>query len=267
MTEESIFRSIFEDLFRIGKETAPRGLKVWEIENYNYELGPYQRFCSFKARNLNVDYIKKEFMWYLKGDKFDLSILEHAKIWKDLVNEDGSINSNYGQYIFAGPMQFDIVVNTLKEDKDSRRAIMTILQPYHLEMKTKDVPCTISISFRIRENKLNMTVRMRSQDAVFGMGNDAPAFSFIHEMIYNALLRHYPDLEMGNYYHSVDSFHVYERHFEMVGNIDSTQLNSEFVPIECPRISGPDEVDWLRRYQEMPVEIPVQYQFSRWLFS
>ena len=32
-----------------------------------------------------------------------------------------------------------------------------------------------------------MTVRMRSQDAIFGMTNDAANFSFIHEMIYVTL--------------------------------------------------------------------------------
>lgn len=270
MSEETKFRNIFQDLSTKGKLVKPRNMWVKEIENYNYELKRYWRFCSFTARKLNLTYIKKEFQWYLRANKFDTSIIDHAKMWKDLVNADGSINSNYGQYIFGetdGKLSsFDMAIAELRADKDSRRALMMILQPYHLAMETKDVPCTISIGFRIRSDKLNMTVRMRSQDAVFGMGNDAPCFSFIHEMMLNALRQYYPDMKQGTYYHSADSFHVYERHFDMV---DEIALKGKFVEIECPRISGPDEVRFLRGYwknETMPL-IPKQFRFSRWLLE
>lgn len=265
MSEVTVFNNIFNDLAYKGQFVKPRGLIVIEIENYNYELGPYQRFCNFKSRKLNLDYIKQEFLWYLKGDPKDLSILQHAKIWSNLVNEDGTINSNYGQYIFGEDNQFDLVIKTLKEDKDSRRAMMVILNSKHLHSKTKDVPCTISIGFRIRNNKLNMTVRMRSQDAIFGMGNDAPTFSFIHEMVYISLKEFYPDLKLGNYYHSADSFHVYDRHFEMLNNI---VRGDEFIQIDCPKISGPDEVRFMRKYRlDISSDVPKEFKFVRWLLT
>src|SRR5574343_84396 len=202
-TDEILFRQIFIDLATNGKEAAPRGQKIIEIENYSYTLPARVRFCNFESRKLNLDYVKREFLWYLRGNKMDKEILNHAKMWTDLVNYDGSINSNYGQYIFskkAGQKssQFDYVVDALKKDKDSRRASIMILNRDHLLSTTRDYPCTYSLNFRIRDNKLNMTVHMRSQDAVFGMGNDAPCFSFIHEMIYVAVRDlAYPELEMG----------------------------------------------------------------------
>jgi hypothetical protein len=118
------------------------------------------------------------------------------------------------------------------------------------------------------------------------MGNDAPCFSFIHEMLLNALREYFPSLEYGTYHHSADSFHVYERHFEMMEKIAFT---SPYVSIECPRISGPDEVRYLRgvgwaelsaqKYsiesEKRPVllcdevgnEISEEFQFTRWLTS
>lgn len=273
MNEEVVFRKIYRDVVSRGTFVSPRGQRVLEIENYTYELPAFVKFQSFESRKLNIQYIKDELLWYIRGDKFDLSITEKAKIWQQIVNSDMSINSNYGQYIFSGVKQFDNVVKTLSDDRDSRRGSMMILQEAHLVSDTKDVPCTYALNFRIRDNNLNMSVHMRSQDAIYGMGNDAPAFSFIHEMMLNALRRSYPDLMCGTYFHCADSFHVYERHFQMLEKLSGLNVQTKdelkdwrpdlYEKIECPRISGPDEVDFLRKL--VFDDVPPQFKFVRWL--
>lgn len=259
--EHEEFLNVFK-AFDNGKRVSPRGQLINELENFSYTLSPFVRFQNFKCRKLNIAYIKREFLWYLRGDKHDLSICEHAKLWKDIVNTDGTINSNYGQYIFGSINQFDNVVKILKDDKDSRRGSIVILNSGHLLSDTKDVPCTYSINFRIRNNELNMSVMMRSQDAIFGMGNDCPTFSFIHEMMFNVLKETYPELRIGNYNHTTNSFHVYERHFKMLETILS---GDEFTVIDCPKINGNDEVEFLRNLDF--TNIPDQFSFTKWLTS
>lgn len=259
------FLHIYEDIFENGKELSPRGLLIKELENANYELPPYVRFASFGPRKLSLKYIKREFLWYLKGDRYDTSITEHASMWKGLINKDGGINSNYGQYINK---QFDNVIKTLKGDKDSRRASIMILQAEHLLSETNDYPCTYALNFRIREGQLNMTVHMRSQDAVFGMGNDAPAFSMVQEMVYVTLRDTYPDLVMGNYHHFADSLHVYEKHFPMVQAIIDNPEDYQY--IDVPRISSKEEVDFLRNTDlsvrgDSRTVPPMQFKFAWWL--
>lgn len=276
MTSQSeiAFRDIYRQLLTQGKQCSPRGQLVLEVENFNYTLPPYVRFPNFSSRKLSLNYIKNEVLWYLRGNREDLSILKHAKMWQSLVNPhsrdstdvtpgpsgSGTINSNYGQYAFGSVSppshvrrmypsniytQFDAVIDCLTKDKDSRRASITILQPYHLLMETNDVPCTYSLNFRIRDDKLNMSVHMRSQDAVFGMGNDAPAFSILQEMVYVTLRdTAYPDLQLGEYHHIADSFHVYERHFDMLHTI--VKLNDQYHEAPCPKIESIDEVRHLR---------------------
>jgi thymidylate synthase len=276
MNSEYIFRHIYTDLIEKGKRTSPRGQKSIEIENYTYNLPPYVRFTNFESRKFNLNYIKTEFLWYLRGDKFDTSIINHAKMWGNLINSDGSINSNYGQYVFRDvPIsQFDNVVNQLKKDKDSRRASIMILSKDHLLSDTNDVPCTYAINFRIRKNALNMSVRMRSQDLFWGMANDAPAFSFVHEIMLNILREFYPDLEYGNYHHSADSAHVYERHFNLLEKI--TGLNIEFkdkisgqldayTEILCPKISGYEEAKNLIKCRFD--DVPENHLFTKWLLD
>lgn len=269
--EEYKFRSIINDVEMMGRLSSPRGMKIREINNYTYVLYPYNRFMNFESRKLNIDYIKHEFLWYLRGMPDDTSICDHAKMWRGLVNDDGTINSNYGQYIFGDQMQFLRAKNELLKDKDSRRASIIILKHDHLESETKDVPCTYAINFRIRQGQLDMTVHMRSQDAIFGMGNDTPAFSFIHEMMYESLKEYYKELIYGQYFHIADSFHIYERHFEMMGKISRGQ--DKFTPVECPRINGPDEVRYLMYGEHLHVkpedglDIPERFKFTRWLHT
>lgn len=260
---EYTFKGILKQLYDNGQTSSPRGLEVLEVNNFCYEVQPYVRFMSFKSRKLNIDYIKREFLWYLQGDPADLSILEHAKMWRGLVNLDGTINSNYGQYIFGDGRGFMRVVNELERDKDSRRASIMILSNKHLDSETKDYPCTYAINFRIRGNYLYMTVHMRSQDAIFGMGNDLPCFSFIHEMMYHMLKATYPKLSYGSYFHIADSFHVYERHFKMLETIVDSDDPFKLTP--CPEISGIEEVEFLLtgKFEQ----IPIDFVFTKWLHT
>jgi thymidylate synthase len=185
-------------------------------------------------------------------------------MWTTLVDDDGGINSNYGQYIFKKGTGVDFVVSELQADKDSRRASIVILSSHHLKAGSKDVPCTYSLNFRIRNNALKMSVHMRSQDAIFGMTNDVACFSFIHECVFNLLKDYYPWLSYGDYTHTADSFHVYERHFDMIAAMAKAEF-SAYVPVHCPTISGADEVRFL--IAGAFTDIPESFKFTQWLLD
>ncbi len=225
---------MFSDLLNNGRVTSPRGQKVLEIENYQMDLSKADRFSNFTARKMNLQYIKEEFKWYLRADPFDASICEHASMWKKIQQPDGRFHSNYGQYWFGSQQGARWVLETLRDDSDSRQAIIPMLNKDHLYKGNTDIVCTESISFRIRDGKLNMSVNMRSNDAIFGITNDVPAFSFLHEMIAVVL-----NIPVGNYCHKADSLHVYERHFKMLENIVKDGLN-EYKHIDVPDMTYPE---------------------------
>lgn len=243
----SHFYNILKDVKDHGKIVVSRGLETRELTGYSYNLPPRVRFMCFDDRKLKMDYIKQEFLWYLLGEPTDQSICKVASMWEGLINDDGSINSNYGYYIFnpragfEGRSNFDRVATTLQQDPYSRRATLMILNSEHLNSITRDYPCTVFINFLIRENKLNMYVRMRSQDAIYGMGNDAPFFSFLHELMLWKLKDKdgelFKDLQLGTYHHSADSFHVYHRHYEMLDKILQDPVASIDEHENCPEMS------------------------------
>lgn len=191
-----------------------------ELINVHYRVYNGQEFNNHLARKFNLTYVKREIDWYIRGNRWDDSIVKHAKIWAGCIGKDGGINSNYGQYLFAG-RQLVRVVNELRSDTYSRRAVATILGEHPLHWSGVDQPCTMSLQFLCRERSNGFMVvdciaTMRSQDAIFGLANDVPAFMFFLKVVASAM-----NIAPGALYVNVGSLHVYERHFEMVERIDS----------------------------------------------
>lgn len=198
---------------------------------------------SFEHRKFNLAYAKREWQWYVGADKFDSSIEEHATMWKKLQQPDGSYYSNYGQYIFgrtpkdegdAEVSQFDYVVDTLRADPNSRRASIVLLAREHLFPENTDVVCTYAINFAIENNRLQMTVMMRSNDVIFGFTNDAFCFSNLYMFVYALLVEAYPALRPGEYVHFTNSMHVYDRHYQMIARLANERTMNGYTVMNVP---------------------------------
>jgi thymidylate synthase len=99
------------------------------------------------------------------------------------------------------------VLEELKNDPDSRRAVMHINQPPDLGRAvgagSKDVPCTMSLQLLIRDRKLHMHVLMRSNDVVWGMPYDVFSFTCLQEaFLYLLQEQGVPVDGLGCYHHT-----------------------------------------------------------------
>lgn len=222
-------------------ETAPRGMNIREILNCSVTIeNPYSNLFKNEVRDLPMKYLKKELALYLSG-RYDVEGFgEASKFWKKIANDDGTINSAYGNLIFKMDdtpgkfTQWQWALYSLIQDKDSRQAVMHFNRPRHQYLGVKDFPCTLEMIFHIRDNKLNATTVMRSNDVIKGTTFDIPFFMLVQQMMLNALKKTYPDLEMGTYTHLAHSMHLYESDFELVGKM----LEKDFVADEMPKIEN-----------------------------
>lgn len=236
-----MYRTVWDS----GLEVVARGQKTKNVHDMAIVLDSNQPvITSFAARKLNLRYAKQEWMWYLRADRFDRSIEQHATMWQKIRQPDGSYFSNYGQYIFDRSdgvnSQFDRAIETLGRDRNSRRASIVLLRDSHLFESNPDVVCTYAINFTIERSTLHMTVMMRSNDVIFGFTNDAFCFWNLHMFAYVRLLSHHPDLLLGSYTHFTNSMHVYERHYEMIADIIAQdKFGYEFLRVPTPTL---DEV-------------------------
>ncbi len=168
----------------------------------------------------NVPYIDAELDWYL-GCSTNINDIrykdEPPTAWQYAANKYGEINSNYGKLIFDDKYyrQFDNVVNELKYEPDSRRAVMIYNRPSIWtefdENGKNDFICTNAVSYYIRDGYLQSVVQMRSNDVVFGYKNDYAWQRYVMNMVANEV-----DCEVGTLTWQVQNLHVYERHFDLV---------------------------------------------------
>jgi thymidylate synthase len=238
-----------------GVELEERGAKyrTWDAAMVHFDSNQPILF-NFADRKLNAKYAVEEFLWYVRGNKHDDTIEQHATAWKKLKQEDGSFFSNYGHYIFRkmtpdGISAFRFAFEQLVRNVGSRRAAIPLLETKHCFHDNSDMVCTWGIQFFVRNNYLNMIVNMRSNDAVWGLTNDAFAFCMLHRLMYVALRSSYPTLRLGAYTHIANTLHVYERHYEMAQRVIDADLRG--VPlITVPMFSAQDAIEMLNNRTE-----------------
>lgn len=164
-------------------------------------------------RNLSMKYAIGELLWYLSGNNKLSAIKNYTKAW-DRMSDDGiTVNSNYGYCIYEkfGFDQWNYIKELLKKDKNSRQAVIHIKEPKNtLVHPTKDLNCTVSLQFLIREmdgeDKLFMTVYMRSNDLWLGFPFDIFQFTCMQIRMAMEL-----NVGIGSYTHIAGSLHLYER--------------------------------------------------------
>lgn len=173
-------------------------------------------------------YIKKEIEWYdsQSTNIYDLD-QDPPAAWKMTANKHGEINSNYGHLIYSEKYynQFVNVINELAENPNSRRATMVYTRPSiwveATENGKSDFICTNAVTYYIRDNRLDVVVQMRSNDAIFGYKNDRAWAREVQCRVCDALNHHMDrffedNVEPGNIYWQVQNLHVYSRHFDLV---------------------------------------------------
>lgn len=178
-----------------------------EIINAITELtDPTRNIVTNEVRNLSMRYGIGEMLWYMSGNNELKEIQKYTKGW-DRMSDDGvHVNSNYGWCIKHkfGFDQWEYIKNMLKEHPETRQAVIHIKSADNKE--SKDVNCTISLQFFIRDGKLYCTAYMRSNDIWLGYPYDV--FQFTNMQI---LLSMELGLELGTYTHIAGSLHLYER--------------------------------------------------------
>ena len=192
---------------------------TYELINYTFSLNIDTFICPYE-KIFDIDKAHKMFDWYKRADEYDCSIEEYFPGYKNVKNKNVPYyNSNYGLYIYK-ENQFDICLEKLKKDSESRQAQIIINRQEILHNNsTLDKLCTQTLSFLIRDNKLFMITNMRSNDAINLMPYDVYSFTTLMLIMHDKLLDYYPNLEVGKYIHNVLSLHVYNNDIELLKEI------------------------------------------------
>ncbi len=215
--KEEILNPLYHNLM-VGDTVDVRGEKTVELLNktvtFSSDTGIIDIDGIFKT---SEKYIEHEMDWYMSQNPNAIDIAEHAKMWMTSSDANMMTNSNYGFLIFSpqNGYQYDNVVKTLKEDPQSRRAVMYYTNPFMHYVGGNDHVCTMYVAYTVRGGKLHAFVNMRSNDVRFGMiGADLEWQIWVLKSVAKHL-----DVEPGNVHWSAVSLHLYQRHFKQLQEI------------------------------------------------
>ena len=162
-----------------------------------------------KDKNIKADYrsFNEEWQWYLSGDpsidKLGDIYGSIPPIWETMADSSRLVRSNYG-WQWEREHQLDKVVAMLKSNKDTRQAVISIYDGKEIDTYAKDTPCTYAVQFTVLNDKLEMSVLMRSNDLWYGFCNDQYCFASLQETVAERL-----SMKIGSYYHFAHNLHLY----------------------------------------------------------
>lgn len=212
-TLDDLLREVFSRLLKCSEMTnASRG-DFREILGATLVLNnPRARLSRTESKG-KVFSALGELFWYLSGknslDFIDYYLSRYGKESDDKV----TVRSGYGERLFShhGQNQIENVISLLKDKRTSRRAVIQLFDASDLSEEFVSIPCTCTLQFMIRSEKLSLIVTMRSNDVYIGLPHDVFAFTMLQEIVARSL-----NVDIGKYIHFAGSLHLYEEHSDSV---------------------------------------------------
>ena len=169
---------------------------------------PTRNIVTSLIRKMPMRYAVGELAWYLSGSNRVDDIAQFAKKWAEISDDGETNNSAYGYRILHkfGFDQWKYAKELIKKDPNTRQAVIHIKDAS--STPTKDTPCTVYLQFFLRDNKLHMSVHMRSNDIWMGVPYDMFSFCFLQMKMAMEL-----GVEIGSYTHYAGSLHLYNRDY------------------------------------------------------
>jgi len=214
------WRYMLYEIMHDGHEVSPRGKRTRELLGHHCILNMKKPVLTVTERKLGYRFMCASAAWILSGDNRVETIAPYSKTVSNFSDDGQIFFGAYGPKIYA---QLDYAVNNLKADQDSRQAVINIWREN--PPKVKDVPCTLSHQFLIRNGQLDVVTTMRSNDAWLGFPYDVFDVTMLAGYV---LLKLGPPLQLGSLYHSAGSRHLYESDWEGVKKCIEGDQTPEF---------------------------------------
>lgn len=214
-----------------GDRVAPRGKMTREIRNATIILSnPLDALPVGVGRNLVSGIAAVESAQLLAGESRPDLLMRIGPQFGNYVEPDGEFHGAYGVRTHG---QFAECVKRLTADPLSRQAIALIWNaerdlPQSLPEGTlpkKDYPCTLLYDFLLRDGKLHMTVVMRSNDVILGLGYDVFQHSRVQIAMASVL-----GAGLGDYIHHAVSLHLYESDLDKTDGLHAAASAPKFYP-------------------------------------
>lgn len=207
------WRNLLRQTFNNGVARAPRGLPILEVLQGHAVVDMNDPLIVLPERKLSLKFAFTEAWWMLTG-RDDVATLHEVS--KNIVAYSDDGVTFFGAYGKRYVAQRERILRALRRDHDTRQAVLTFWDVAN-PPDTRDLPCSLTIQWIIRDGALHAVYNMRSSDLWLGWAYDIFSFSC---MSFHMLLElrqtdeRLANLTLGNMYYTAGSMHLYDRDFE-----------------------------------------------------
>lgn len=169
------------------------------------------KFVSFKN-------IFEELMWFLRG-QCDVRLIEQKgiNIWSAWKNSEGFAPKIYGHNwrhfgqcdsLPNGIDQIMRAIELIKTQPNSRRNIVCAWNPMEIDQCALPA-CHTLFQFTVTNGKLNCSLYQRSGDVALGIPYNIASYALL-----TTIVADHCNLLVGELFHTICDFHIYEKHIE-----------------------------------------------------
>jgi len=230
-TADEVWRQAAQALLsgsKAEKQDSRDGPTIELLHSNLYVRNPRERWVFSRHPGMNPAFAIAEAFWILSG-RNDAKFINFWNRELPKYAADADAGTYHGAYGFRIRKQFGIdqlerALLALSGKPTSRQVVIQIWDPrsdFPAEdgsEVSKDVPCNICSMLKIRDDRLEWTQVMRSNDIFRGLPHNFVQFTMLQEILAGWL-----GVEVGAYHHVSDSLHVYEKALDEGFNISPQQ--------------------------------------------
>lgn len=254
-----VWLNLLQHIDTHGRVVSPRGQNTMEVISCTSEIDMHRPIVSSFVRNINTKFLFGEAWWILSGSNKVKDITPYLKNIARFSDDGIAFNGAYGPKVTD---QIPYAVQCLVQDIDSRQAVINIWR--EKPMPSRDIPCTLSLQFFVRNNRLYTQANMRSSDAWLGWVYDVFNFSMISAYVAICLRQHeqFKTLSLGSLYLTAGSQHLYLRNRDEAIKALSPEFENsvEIKPIDLAQYSHPE--DLVQDLKDAADEIEYSHAYS-----
>lgn len=224
---EAWLEAVRETLRRPDHTVSPRGMLVRERIGVQLKFEASRSLLVHPARDLNYRFAVAEAVWIASGLNTVEPLARYNSVMRKFSDDGVVLAGAYGPRLAT---QWDWVVKQIVKDPDTRQAVANIWTP--TPAPSKDIPCTLSAQFLLRENRLDAVWTMRSNDLWLGTPYDAFSFSFVTACLAGAVSQALQQtVTAGTITLNAGSSHIYQEHWAagdeaLITDDDAYSLNT-----------------------------------------
>jgi len=233
------YLNIIEDIIKYGDSHEDRtGVGTKRVFGAMYRFNLEEEFPMITCKRAAFKNTIAELLWFLSGSTNvnDLAAIYKPveKWWRPFADKrgtDGDLGPMYGRqlrdYNGQGVDQVLRVINKIKDNKNSRRILMTSYNPIEADLGAL-YPCHgLATQFMIdSSDRLHMSTLQRSADVGLGLPHNWLSYAMLQHMIAKVC-----GLQVGDLVYQVNDLHIYTDHITPLVNMEAMSYSNPTIDL------------------------------------